>query len=67
MFNDNPKGNFTEFRLPIRMSRVMGWGGGRGMWVGLHIREAIFALLKKSLLDLEGRENIVLVCEGVFR
>ena len=37
------------------------------MWVGLNIREAIFAFLKKSLLDLEGRENIVLVCEGVFR
>lgn len=45
----------------------MGWSGGRGTRVGLNIREVIFAFLKKSLLDMEGRENIVLVCAGVFR
>lgn len=35
----------------------MGWSGGRGTRVGLNIREVIFAFLKKSLLDMEGRER----------
>ena len=44
-----------KFRLPIGMSHGVEWG--RGTRVDLNIREVIFAFLKKSLLDMKGRER----------